>query len=398
MARILVIDDDPGLLKMMQLMLERAGHETITASDGQEGVQTAKSEQPDLAIVDVMMPKMSGYEVCRLLREDSTTADIPLMILTARSQPVDRKMADEAGADEFLTKPVMREDLIEHIEHLLETGAMNTPAPSVDSEPAVAEPAPEVFAEMEQARQTAPSKAAPVAAGLPIIAVMPLRGGSGATTISVNIGLGTLQHGRSCIVDLSDVSGHVAVQLRLLPPTATWLNLVEAGPKPDPKLIGSSMMMHSSGVAIMAAPTSPPEQGLSASTLTHIFQVLSQGFKRIIVDLPAELNATTQTVLKMAMHTILIISDDTAILQAGKDQLEAIEALRPKGRIHIALNHPRPGGLPLMEAQQILGLPINAEFPFEANQTSAIAQGIPLVMSQPASAFSQTVLDLSRTL
>ena len=100
MANILVIDDDASLLQMMSLMLKRAGHYPILANDGQEGIEAATRDQPELAIVDVMMPDLSGYEVCRILRGDPRTRNIPLMVLTALSQPEQRDMAMEAGADQ----------------------------------------------------------------------------------------------------------------------------------------------------------------------------------------------------------------------------------------------------------------------------------------------------------
>ena len=273
MARILVIDDDRSLLKMMKIMLEKAGHESILATSGKEGIQSALSEQPDLAIVDVMMPELSGYDVCRQLREDPATADIPLMILTARAQQMDRLMAADAGADDFVTKPITRDDLINHVSRLLESGATSIPTPLEPAEPpAQAEAAPTPGA--PPITDILPWEEEPPPT-LPVVAVMALRGGSGATTVAVNLGLGLMQHGRSCIVDLSEVPGHVAVQLQMLPPAATWVNLVDAGLRPEPKLIGSSLIMHNSGVAVMAAPTTQTPQRLSAETLRYVFQVLA---------------------------------------------------------------------------------------------------------------------------
>src|SRR5687768_627342 len=137
MARILVIDDDESLLQMMSLMLKRAGHQTILASNGYEGIEIARREAPEAAIVDVMMPELSGYEVCRILREDPRTQDIPLLILTALSQREHREQAEDSGADDFVTKPVTRDDLVTHVEELLRTGARNMPAPLEAAPPPV---------------------------------------------------------------------------------------------------------------------------------------------------------------------------------------------------------------------------------------------------------------------
>ena len=241
MARILVIDDDQSLLQMMSLMLKRAGHTPILASSGQEGISIARREAPEAAIVDVMMPELSGYEVCRILREDPRTADIPLLILTALSQREHRDQATESGADDFVTKPVTRDDLVEHVEELLRTGAVTEPAPVREEEPEepqVEEAATDRpdFSQTEEKdvsflqEPTAPMPAATrgaVISGLPVVAVLGLGSGVGSTTLAVNLGLGLMQFGRSAIVDLHPNGGEVAVQFRMIPPRATWVELVE---------------------------------------------------------------------------------------------------------------------------------------------------------------------------
>jgi len=407
MARILVIDDDRSLLRMMKLMLEKAGHESILASSGREGIQSAIDEQPDLAIVDVMMPELSGYDVCRQLRENPNTANIPLLILTARSQPMDRQMAIDAGADDFLSKPITREDLMRHLSQLLASGATTVPRPlEPEGEPFPIGPMEGV--EIPESQASVPAQDAPItdifvedtdrAIALPVIAVMSLRGGSGATTVAINLALGAMQHGRSCIVDLADVPGHVAVQLQLTP-TTTWLNLVDAGPQPAPKQIGASLMMHASaGVAVMAAPTTYTTERPSPQTLRYVFQVLSEGFKRTVVDLPAKIDPTSEAVLRMASHVVLVVGDDLTVLQTSSESFRAIEALNLTAQLHVVLNRTRPGGVSFEEAQLALGREIEMELPYEPDQTAATAQGRPLVMSSPASMFSQNILHLARML
>ena len=119
MARILVIDDDPSLLQMVRVMLEREGHQVITAENGEEGFAAAVAQSPELAIVDVMMPTMSGYQVTRNLRSDRRTETLPILILTARSQQMDRQMALEAGANAHLIKPITSKELISRIDEMM---------------------------------------------------------------------------------------------------------------------------------------------------------------------------------------------------------------------------------------------------------------------------------------
>ncbi len=120
MAKILVIDDETQLIEMVQMRLEAAGYEVVTASDGQEGLDKAKSIEPDLILCDVMMPKMDGYKVCGLLKNDSRYSKIPLILFTARAQQDDQDVGDEVGADAYITKPFEPPVLLAKIKELLE--------------------------------------------------------------------------------------------------------------------------------------------------------------------------------------------------------------------------------------------------------------------------------------
>ena len=115
MAKILVVDDELQLITMVQMRLEAAGYEVITANDGQEGLEKAKSENPDLVLLDVMMPKMDGYKVCGLLKSDARYNKIPVILFTARAQQDDRDVGGEVGADAYVTKPFEPAVLLETV-------------------------------------------------------------------------------------------------------------------------------------------------------------------------------------------------------------------------------------------------------------------------------------------
>ncbi len=103
---ILIIDDDPDTIEFLRIVFTVRGHELVGAHTGTEGLRVARERPFDLILVDVMMPDIDGYEVCRQLRADPATAAIPIVILTARSSLVDQTQGLEAGADRFLIKPV----------------------------------------------------------------------------------------------------------------------------------------------------------------------------------------------------------------------------------------------------------------------------------------------------
>lgn len=119
MAKLLVIDDEIQLIEMVKMRLEANGHEVITAYDGQEGLEKAKSENPELIMCDIMMPKMDGYKVCGLLKNDSRYSKIPIILFTARAQKEDAELGREVGADAYITKPFEPPVLLAKIDELL---------------------------------------------------------------------------------------------------------------------------------------------------------------------------------------------------------------------------------------------------------------------------------------
>ena len=117
--RILVVDDEVELIKAIQIRLEQAGYEALFAYDGQQGLEKAHKEKPDLIILDLMLPKMDGYKVCALLKKDTKYTKIPIIMLTARAQETDEKLGLELGADAYITKPFQHEVVVAKIKELL---------------------------------------------------------------------------------------------------------------------------------------------------------------------------------------------------------------------------------------------------------------------------------------
>ncbi len=117
--KILIIDDDIDTLKLVGLMLQKQGYQIVAATNGEQGLAHAGAENPDLILLDVMMPEMDGYEVARRLRANEMTAGIPILMFTAKSQLDDKVTGFEAGADDYLTKPTHPTELSAHVKALL---------------------------------------------------------------------------------------------------------------------------------------------------------------------------------------------------------------------------------------------------------------------------------------
>ena len=116
---ILIADDEADIVETLAFMLESQDFNVITASDGEMALLKAKEERPDLILLDVMMPKINGYKVCRLLKFDKQYNNIPILMLTARSQDEDRAIGEETGADEYITKPFDIEEVVEKVKEYL---------------------------------------------------------------------------------------------------------------------------------------------------------------------------------------------------------------------------------------------------------------------------------------
>jgi two-component system OmpR family response regulator len=115
-SNILVVEDDPNLLQTLKYNLRKEGHEVVTATDGELAIEVARKERPDLIVLDIMLPKISGFEVCRVLRKEMTT---PILMLTAKVDETDKVVGLEIGADDYMTKPFSMKEFLARVRAML---------------------------------------------------------------------------------------------------------------------------------------------------------------------------------------------------------------------------------------------------------------------------------------
>jgi DNA-binding response OmpR family regulator len=127
-STVLVVDDDPVILKLLEVNFEMEGFTVLVARDGQEGIDVARADQPDLIVSDIMMPKVSGLELVTALKGDPTTSEIPIILLSAKAQNADVRSGLDAGADDYVTKPFEPLDLVDRVNRLLEARASKRPS------------------------------------------------------------------------------------------------------------------------------------------------------------------------------------------------------------------------------------------------------------------------------
>lgn len=119
MARILIVDDSPTETYRMTTILSKSGHDVLTASGGEEGVAIAKKEQPDLVLMDVVMPGINGFQATRQIAKNPSTSHIPIIIVTTKDQETDRLWGKRQGAQSYLTKPIDEKGLVQAVNEVL---------------------------------------------------------------------------------------------------------------------------------------------------------------------------------------------------------------------------------------------------------------------------------------
>jgi pilus assembly protein CpaE len=358
MAKILVIDDNADLLQMLRLILqERGKHEVILSANGADGLSRALTSPPDLAIVDVMMPGITGYDVVRRLREMPQTATIPILILTARGQMIDQQTALQAGADEHMTKPVAPQALLDKVQEMLE------------------------------------SKKVPdaVSGGGKVVSLLSLRGGVGVTTLAVNSSLSAVRYYRArnraprvCLVDLCPSSGQVTLHLRVRA-KQTWAALPDLGNSPSSDDLIGLLTPHPSGLQLLAAPFEPTRAGaLTAALISGALNGLTQLFDLVVIDAPPLIDAAAAAALDRSGSIILVLTPEVGAIQATVAMLQVMDELQEKVVLVLNQISPRPS-VPVAIVEKALRRPLALKIPYDPAQVAALPKGKPLAWAQPSS-------------
>jgi pilus assembly protein CpaE len=357
--RILLVDDNRLILRMVERNLKENQFDVSLAENPEQALGMLNAALPDLIVSDVMMPGMDGYEFCRRLKTDPRTARIPVIMLTANAGIKEKIKGFSAGADDYLVKPVERQELVLRIRALL----ARVRASGIPKE--------------EQKPQHH------------IISVFSLRGGCGKSTMSVNLAVSLAQMWSIpvALADMAFESNHDAMLLNLRP-KRTWADLgaLNLDLIDDPVVYGH-LAPSEVGVHVLPGPDSPISVGLiTAKLVGHVSLLLRERFEYTIADLPSTFSETNLAVLDLSDLIILVITPELAGLKVTRATLEVFDSLGySRDRVSTVLNWTFPKrGLPQKDIEAALGMSIDLVVPYEQVVfVDGIQHGVPAVLSAP---------------
>jgi pilus assembly protein CpaE len=365
MATVLIIDDDHDILRLMQFAFQRANYQVTLASDGQEGLEAVERISPDLIIADVMMPEMTGYDFTRQVRAMPGMEKLPIIIYSARFQPVDKQAALDAGATDYMPKTVSPSEIVKRVSELIgEETAASTPTKSVT------------------------------------LAFFSLRGGVGVTSLAINAAI-ALALGRKTpigLTDLNPVAGHAGLMLGLRPQSHLY-NLLKSKEDLSGAVVKQHLTEHSSGVHLLASPLVSPDTS-DKYEVKAVIESLGSLFKFNIIDLPHNLNEAIREVLPELDKLVLILSPDVPSLQSAAAAMRMLpkHGLKQENIMPVLNRNTSIPGLSTEAIEKTLRRTLFAEIPFEPNMIMAINSGKPLVLHSPQSAATTAIARLAVSL
>ena len=354
--RILIVDDDLDSLKLIGLMLQRQGYEIVVANSGEQALGKAQTEQPNLIILDIMMPDMDGYEVCRRLRQNPSTEPIPIIMFTAKSAVDDKVAGFEAGADDYLTKPTHPAELASRVKAVLARSAAQ--------------------------RHSGSDRAH-------VIGFLGAKGGVGTTTLALNVAASLAQREKAILADFRP--GQSTLGLALGAGRSTGMANLLSRPASElaARLVENELVHHSSGLRLLLSSARPQETQIhvNVDTALAIVDQLQTLAQYVLLDIGTGLSRLNVQLLAKLDHLTLVVEPNRITLTLARDLLNEIEQHGlSRSRMFVVLANRTPSSLqiPWQEAEEMLEHEMTAiispvpELAFQADEVTT-----PLILLQP---------------
>jgi pilus assembly protein CpaE len=370
-AKILVVDDDPNVQRLLQYTLNQEGYEVVAASDGAEGFRLWGAEDPSLILLDVMLPKLDGYQVASKIRqEEGTTGHVPIIMLTAEREVEQKVRGLRAGADDYLIKPFHPAELLARIKSLL---ARFAPRETLVGRPPLGR----------------------------VFTFYGAKGGVGTTTIAINAAIALHRElGRKvCLVDGNLQFGDHRVFLDLGLDRKSIVDIVSA-PSIDVDLVRQVIVKHDSGADLLLAPPSPETAELvTADHMPVILEHLRTLYDYVLVDIDKKLDDVNLGIIEAAETVFVVMTADLSCLKNVRLVLETIGHLGyEKSKVQLVLNRSNAfTGINVKNAEGALKRTIDHQIVNEyRGAISALNSGAPFMFTKADSVLGRAILEYAR--
>ena len=372
MGKILIVDDDPNVQRLLQYTLKQEGYDVFVAADRAEGFRLWGTESPDLILLDVMLPKLDGYQVAAKIRaEEGTASHVPIIMLTAEREVEQKVRGLRAGADDYLIKPFHPAELLARIKSLL---ARFAPKDVLLARPPLGR----------------------------VLAFYGAKGGVGTTTIAINAAIALHRElGRKvCLVDGNLQFGDHRVFLDLGLDRKSIVDIVTA-PSMDQDLVRQILVKHDSGVDLLLAPPSPETAELvTPEHLPVILEHLRAMYDYVLIDIDKRMDDVNLGIIEAADTVFVVMTADLSCLKNVRLVLETISHLGYESKkVQLVLNRSNAfTGINVRNAEGALKRTIDHQILNEyRGAISALNSGAPFMFTKADSALGGSLLQFARS-
>ncbi|MEJ5202988.1 MAG: response regulator [Anaerolineales bacterium] len=374
-AKLLIVDDDLETLRLVGLMLQRQGFQIVAANNGAQALTLAQKEQPDMILLDVMMPDMDGYEVTRRLRQNPATAGILILMFTAKSQVDDKVAGYDAGADDYLTKPIHPAELVARIKALLARGKSRV------------EPTPKTRGHT--------------------IGVLAPKGGMGVSTLVLNLAIVIHQKTKADILAAELRPGHGTWALELGFASPDGLNrLLTTKPQDiNASMVQEELLRTTFGVRLLMASVRKKDVELTANIaqMEAILQTLPLLSPLVLLDIGDNLLHGFDRLINYCQEVLLVTEPNPGSLHHTKLLIEELNEKgfgKSKFLNLVVVNRVRADvTLSLTQIQEALGMSITQVIPPTPEMAfQAALRNVPLIYVQPEGLLAQQLNHLASSI
>jgi CheY-like chemotaxis protein/MinD-like ATPase involved in chromosome partitioning or flagellar assembly len=374
--KVLIIDDDVQSLRLVGLMLERQGFKIVAANNGIQGLRSARTEQPDIILLDVMMPDMDGYEVARRLRKNPETTLIPIIMFTARSQVEDKVTGYEAGVDDYLTKPIHPAELIAHLKALLSRQKGRTPTGPL--------------ANIDKGQ---------------MIGVLGAKGGLGVSTLTLNLAIAFYQRAKREVIAIETRSGQGSWSTELAYNNPDGLsNLLSSDvTEITPASVEKELVRVPYGIRLLLASPRCKEVDLMKNTdqMEQLLDTLPLLARMVFVDIGTNSTPGFNQVISHCNEVIVVTEPFPTSVFRTKQLIEDLNSSgfgKSKFMTVVSVNRIRADmQMSILQMQEVLKMPISQVIPPVPEVAyQAASRNVPILQIQANGIFGQQFQNLAQ--